>query len=67
LGTATVIHNMPAVEIDQSFHGVAPELIDPRKRHGHTDRAATRASDVYAFAVLAWEVSINVTPLLING
>jgi hypothetical protein len=49
---------MPAVNIDTSFHGVAPELIDPR-RWGLTDAGATTASDVYAFAVLAYEVRMG--------
>jgi len=49
---------MPAMDIDRSFHGAAPELIDPR-RWGVTDAGATMASDVYAFAVLAWEVRVK--------
>lgn len=65
LGTATVT-DMPAMEIDRSFYGVAPELTDPR-RQGPADHGATRASDVYAFAVLTWEVSIYITPLSINS
>ena len=49
---------MPAMDIDRSFHGAAPELIDPG-RWGVTDAGATMASDVYAFAVLALEVKME--------
>ena len=41
--------------IDRFFHGVAPELVDPP--HILTDAGTTKASDMYAFGVLAWEVS----------
>jgi len=58
LGAASVISIMPTADIDRSFHGVAPELIDPR-RWGLSDIGATMASDVYAFAVLAWEVRME--------
>ena len=44
------------VEIDRSFHGAAPELVD-NERFGSTDTRATTASDIYALGVLAWEVS----------
>jgi len=40
---------------DGFFHGTAPELVDP-PRFGLTDAGTTKASDVYAFGVLAWEV-----------
>ena len=55
LGATSVLSIMPAVNIDRSFPGTAPELIDPQ-RWGLTDTGATVASDVYAFAVLTWEV-----------
>jgi len=55
LGTALIPSTVPAADVDQSFHGTAPELIDPRRR-GFTDAGVTMASDVFAFAVLAWEV-----------
>lgn len=48
---------MPMVDADRSFLGAAPELIDPQWWES-TDRGATMASDVYAFATLAWEVSV---------
>lgn len=38
------------------FHGAAPELINPQ-HFRLTNTGATKASDVYAFGVLAWEVS----------
>jgi len=50
LGTAL----LPSV--DRFFNGTAPELVDPR-RFGLTDIGTTKASDTYAFGVLAWEVS----------
>jgi hypothetical protein len=46
------------VNVDRSFHGAAPEPIDPR-RWGLADTGAMVASDVYAFAVLALEVRIQ--------
>ena len=46
---------MPGVDIDRFFRGAAPELTDPQ-RFGLTGGGATKASDMYAFGVLAWEV-----------
>ena len=46
---------MPTADIDRSFYGAAPELIDP-ERWGLANADATMASDVYAFGVLTWEV-----------
>ena len=56
LGAASTPSTVLAVDVDRSFHGAAPELIDPQ-RFRLTDSGATMASDVYAFGVLAWEVS----------
>lgn len=64
LGRASTLCSMPAVDTDPSFHGAAPELIDPLQ-WGSGGHGATMASDVYAFAVLAWEVSMKFTPLLV--
>lgn len=47
---------MPGVDIDRSFYGAAPELVNPQ-RLGLTDTGATKESDIYAFGVLVWEVS----------
>ena len=58
LGTAFVLPTVPATDVDQSFHSTAPELIDPQRR-GYTDSGVTTASDVYAFAVMAWEVRVK--------
>jgi len=58
LGTAFTLSTIPATDVDQSFHSKAPELIDPRRR-GFTDTGVTMASDVFAFAVLAWEVRVK--------
>jgi serine/threonine protein kinase len=56
LGVAFHRSPMPGVEIDRSFYGAAPELVNPQ-RFGLADGGATKESDVYAFGVLAWEVS----------
>lgn len=37
------------------FYGTAPELVRPNPRKSST--RTTKESDVYAFAILAWEVS----------
>ena len=58
LGTAFVISATPTADADASFYGAAPELIDPR-RWGFTGARATTATDVFAFAVLAWEVGMK--------
>jgi hypothetical protein len=65
LGTAFVASTTPPVDV----YGVAPELIEPQ-RWGLHDSGATMASDMYAFAVLAWEVRMEFTALVdkpLNG
>ena len=59
LGVALLPSYTPGVDNDRFFLGAAPELADPG-RFGLTDTGATKSSDVYAFGVLAWEVSIEV-------
>ena len=56
LSTAFIPSIVPAVQdVDRSFHGTASELIDAQ-RWGFTGIGVAAASDVYAFATLAWEV-----------
>lgn len=55
LGHATVWSEMSA---ERSFRGSAPELVCP-ERFGLGYPHGTKASDVYAFGVLAWEVSVS--------
>ena len=55
LATAFTPSTMLGEDVDRSFPGAAPELIDARPG-GFTDAGATISSDVYAFSVLAWEV-----------
>ncbi|KAF9646932.1 kinase-like protein [Thelephora ganbajun] len=62
LGTASILHaSVQGADVDRSFHGAAPGLIDPQ-RWGSTDSGVTMANDVYAFAVLAWEVFAGRSP-----
>jgi len=56
LGSASIPPTSPWVDVDRSFHGAAPELIDPQ-RFGFVGAEVTKASDIYAFGVIAWEVS----------
>ena len=55
LGAALLPSAMPGVDIDRFFHGAAPELIE-HQRLRLTNAEATKASDAYAFGVLALEV-----------
>ena len=56
LGATSIPPTALRVAVDTFFHGAAPELIDPR-RFRLTNAGATAATDVYAFGVLAFEVS----------
>ena len=56
LGAACIPSAAPWVDVDRFFHGAAPELVDPG-RFRSTNTEATTASDVYAFGILAYEVS----------
>ena len=58
LGVALISSPIPGVDIDRFFHGAAPELVDAQ-HVGPSNTGATKASDMYAFAVLAWEVSMG--------
>ena len=57
LGVALISSPMPGVDIDRFFHGAAPELAALRRTRS-SGTVATKASDVYAFAVLSWEVGM---------
>ena len=57
-GTSSILPAMPTTDIDRSFHGAAPERIDP-ERWGLANVGATVTSDVYAFGVLTWEVRVQ--------
>jgi hypothetical protein len=56
LGAALTPPILPRMDIDRFFHGAAPELFGYRSLEP-TDTGATKASDVYAFGALAYEVS----------
>ena len=59
-GLATAfIPSMLDGDVDRSFPGTAPELIDQSWSGGFAGTGATTASDVYAFGILAWEVRAN--------
>lgn len=62
-GAACISSLMPGVDVDGFFesHGSAPELVSAR-RFGLGNARATKESDVHAFGVLAYEVSLIVTP-----
>jgi len=57
LGMAFVPSAMPVVGGDRSSRAAASDLIGVRP-WGFNDTGATMANDVYAFAILAWEVSL---------
>ena len=57
LGAASIPPVVLGADIDRFFHGAAPELIDPQ-RFGFVGTESTKASDIYAFGVIVWEVSI---------
>ena len=56
LGAASIPSVVSEVEVDWSFYGAAPELIDPQ-RFGLVGAEITKASDIYAFGIIAWQVS----------
>ena len=58
LGAACTQPSAPTVDVDRFFHGAAPEVADPQ-RWGVTDGGVSKASDIYGFGVLVWEVSIG--------
>ena len=69
LGVAFRPFDMSGGDIDWYFHGLAPELVVP-SLPTLTRLPATKDSDVYAFGVLAWEVSPALECLmceLLNG
>ena len=56
LGAASTPFTTSSIDVDRLFYGAAPELVDPQLFQT-TDDGATKASDMYAFSVLVWEVS----------
>jgi len=69
LGATFLPPATPGVDVDRFFHGAAPELVHPQ-RLGLADTGITKDSDMYAFGVLAWEVSPTLESLtgeLLNG
>jgi len=46
--------NWPDADANRFFSGTAPELINP---HTFVHEPASKATDMFAFGVLAWEVS----------
>ena len=56
LGAVSIPYGASEVDVDRSFYGAAPELLDPQ-RFGFADAKSTKASDVYAFGIIAWQVS----------
>ena len=59
LGMAVIPSAVPTGSEDRSFHGaLAPELIEPWQ-WGLPDVGPTVASDIFAFALVAYEVRIK--------
>lgn len=56
LGVASIPSVAPPISVDRFFHGTAPELVNPQ-RFRLTNTGVTKATDMYAFGTLAWEVS----------
>jgi hypothetical protein len=59
LGAACVQSSASTVEVDRFFHGAAPEVADPQRWGFTAGAGVSKASDMYAFGVLAWQVSIK--------
>jgi len=53
-------------EAERSFCGIAPELFDPQAS-GLVHARTAKATDVYAFGMLAWEVGRIFMRLSISG
>lgn len=53
IGGMGAVFITPSVAIDQLFHGAAPEMVVP----GAANAGASKASDLYSFGVVSWEVS----------
>jgi len=60
LGSASFLKHstaQPEAEVEEPCRGSAPELMDPEE-FGLAHPHATKASDIYAFSVLAWEARV---------
>lgn len=55
LGHATA---QPETRVEEPCRGSAPELMHPEEFGLSHPHIATKASDIYAFGVLAWEVRV---------
>ncbi|KAF9646942.1 kinase-like protein [Thelephora ganbajun] len=60
-GAAFLPSGTPGMDIDRFFHGSAPELVGIQ-RFWSVGTGATKATDVYAFGVLAWEMFAGQVP-----
>lgn len=55
-GTASIPSTIPGADVDRVSHGAAPESTDLHC-FGFVGTESTKADDIYAFGVVAWEVS----------
>ena len=56
LGAVSIPSTMPGVDVDRISYGAVPESIDPQC-FAFVGTESAMANDVYAFGIIAWEVS----------